>query len=123
MDNKEAIAILKEGSKHYCDDIASCEECDRVICAAKIDEAIKVVEEDARPKGEWIPVSERLPEEYGNYLVFTSDNDIDVGTFSPQFENSWSMCDADGFYWVMQKGIEITHWRPLTKAPESEDKK
>lgn len=71
---------------------------------------------------EWIPVSERLPDEYGNYLVFTSDNDIDIGTINPRIENSWSLCDANGFYWARQKGIEITHWKPLPKAPESENK-
>lgn len=78
--------------------------------------------QERRATDEWISVKERLPDEYGNYLVFTSDNDIDIGTFNPRFENRWSMCDVNGFYWVRQKGIEITHWRPLPKAPESEDK-
>lgn len=73
-----------------------------------------------RAADKWISVKDRLPDEYGNYLVFTSDNDIDIGTFNPQFEDSWSMCDANGFYWVRQKGIEITCWKPLPKAPESE---
>ena len=70
---------------------------------------------------EWISVKDKLPEEYGNYLVFTSENNIDFGTFNNRF-GSWSMCDADGFYWAGQRGIRITHWRHLPKAPESEDK-
>ena len=76
--------------------------------------------QERREADRWIPVSEKLPDEYGNYLVFTSDNDIDIGTFNPRFEDSWSMCDANGFYWVRQKGIEITHWKPLPKFTESE---
>lgn len=75
-----------------------------------------------READRWIPVSERLPDEYGNYLVFTSDNDIDIGTINPRTENGWSLCDANGFYWARQKGIEITHWKPLPKFYESEDK-
>ena len=84
---------------------------------------IDCAQTDTIPQDEWISVSERLPEEYGNYLVLTSDRDIDVGTFNPRFEDSWSMCDANGFFWVVQSDIKITHWRPLPKRPkESEDK-
>ena len=70
---------------------------------------------------DWISVKNQLPEEYGNYLVLTDDRDIDVGTFNPRFEDSWSMCDADGFYWAVQKGIRITHWRPLPKKPDESE--
>lgn len=45
MSNKEAIEILKEVAKHYCDDVDACEWCDKTICSAKVDEAIKVLEE------------------------------------------------------------------------------
>lgn len=77
---------------------------------------------ERREADRWIPVSEKLPDEYGNYLVFTSDNDTDIGTFNPQFDDSWSLCDANGFYWARQKGIKITHWKPLPKPyKESED--
>lgn len=70
---------------------------------------------------DWISVKNQLPEEYGNYLVLTDDRDIDVDTFNPRFEDSWSMCDADGFYWAVQKGIRITHWRPLPKKPDESE--
>ena len=70
---------------------------------------------------DWISVKDQLPEEYGNYLVLTDDRDIDVGTFNPRFEDSWSMCDANGFYWAVQKGVRITHWRPLPKKPDESE--
>ena len=44
----------------------------------------------------WIPVTERLPERYDNYLITTKDEDTDIGTFHPEFKQ-WSICDADGF--------------------------
>jgi hypothetical protein len=66
--------------------------------------------------GKWIPCSERLPEEYGNYLV-TSDEDVDIGTFTPNTAK-WSGCDADGFYWV----YDIIAWMPLPEPyKESEE--
>ena len=69
----------------------------------------------------WIPVSEKLPDEYGNYLVFTSDNDIDIGTYQPRYiVGTWSMCDANGFYWADDKDIKVLAWKPLPKPYESE---
>ena len=44
----------------------------------------------------WIPVTERLPERYDNYLITTEDEDTDIGTFHPEFKQ-WSICDANGF--------------------------
>lgn len=67
----------------------------------------------------WVPVTERLPEQYGNYLVSyrTDDFESDIGTFDPDRINSdtgeWSACDADGFYWVASKGLEVIAWMPL----------
>lgn len=60
-----------------------------------------------QPVNQWIPCSERLPEEYGNYLV-TTDKDVDIGTFNPN-KAKWSCCDADGFYWTH----DILAWMPL----------
>ena len=57
----------------------------------------------------WIPCSERLPEEYGNYLITTYDEDVDIGTIDPKKKNVWSACDADGFYWLK----EVIAWMSL----------
>ena len=54
----------------------------------------------------WIPVSERLPEDSGNYLTFLPMFNyppiIQITFFENEFDSS------------------ITHWRPLPKGPEGE---
>jgi len=80
----------------------------------------------AQPEQKWIPCSKRLPEQYGNYLVSyrTDDFESDIGTFDPDRINSdtgeWSACDANGFYWVASKGLEVIAWMPLPE-PYRED--
>lgn len=67
----------------------------------------------------WIPCSERLPESFGNYLVsYRTDNDEpDIGVFDPKRidadTGAWTACDANGWYWVASKGLEVTAWQPL----------
>ena len=68
----------------------------------------------------WIPCTERLPEkEYENYLVSTSDGEVDIGSYGS--EKGWSMCDADGFYYPRHRGIEVVAWMPLPE-PYKEQK-
>ena len=65
----------------------------------------------------WIPCSERLPKEYGNYLITTHNGDVDVGTIDPKKKGVWSACDADGFYWIR----EVVAWMPLPKPYKEDD--
>lgn len=65
----------------------------------------------------WIPCSERLPKEYGNYLITTHNGDVDVGTIDPKKKGVWSACDADGFYWIR----EVVAWMPLPEPPKEDD--
>lgn len=58
---------------------------------------------------DWVPCSERLPEEYGNYLITTYDGDVDIGSIDPSRKGAWSACDADGFYWLRN----VIAWMPL----------
>ena len=73
----------------------------------------------AREADKWISVKDKLPEEYGNYLVFTDDGDIDIGVYHPRYiVPQWSMCDANGFYWADDKDIKVLAWSPLPKPYE-----
>ena len=69
-----------------------------------------------QPEPQWIPVSERLPEGYGNYLVSIRGEEPDIGTINPKDERGWSLCDATGFYWASEKKLDVIAWMPL---PES----
>lgn len=66
---------------------------------------------------QWVPCSERLPEEYGNYLITTHDGNVDIGTIDPKKKSVWSACDADGFYWLR----EVVAWMPLPKPYERKE--
>ena len=107
MTREERLDLLKQIEKdiHVCslestflDDAKSC--------------AIHSVIEELEQEPKWIPCSERLPEkEYDNYLVSTSDDEVDIGSYGS--EKGWSMCDADGFYYPRHRGIEVVAWMPL----------
>lgn len=65
---------------------------------------------------EWIPVSERLPEENGKYLVTEYDdlkriNRIDITLWSD------SQTISNGFY----SARDVTAWMPLPKPYEESD--
>ena len=55
----------------------------------------KVMSEPERKKGEWIPCSERLPEEDGLYLVTTSKGQTQVHVFNHNgnSEKYWMRCN------------------------------
>lgn len=64
----------------------------------------------------WIPVTERLPEHFGVFIVairqpYKERVGKDCADFDP-FAKTWlpSMC------W--DKGYEVTHWMPLPEPPK-----
>ena len=90
-------------------------------CAAEHEQLAEWLTElqERREADRWVSVKDKLPEEYGNYLVFTDDGDIDIGVYHPRYiVPQWSMCDADGFYWADDKDIKVLAWKPLPKAYE-----
>lgn len=70
----------------------------------------------AQPEPHWIPCSERLPDQYGNYLISIDGEEPDIGTINPNDPRGWSLCDANGFYWASDKALNITAWMPLPEA-------
>ena len=67
----------------------------------------------AQPEQRWIPCNERLPEQYGNYLVSIEGEEPDIGTINPNDPRGWSLCDANGFHWASDKMLNVTAWMPL----------
>ena len=75
------------------------------------------------PKTEpqWIPATERLPEEYGNYLIsIHGEDEPDIGTINPNNKRGWSLCDASGFYWASDKSLIVTAWMPFPEPYRAE---
>lgn len=58
--------------------------------------------EDIRPQGDWIPVSDRLPEYSGLYLISIYDL-VTVANFTGEY-----FCDRQ-----MDKFVDVFAWQPL----------
>lgn len=70
--------------------------------------------------GKWIPVTERLPDGFGTYLVAIDEVhgekriSVDSADFDP-FEKKWSTFN------YFCAGYKITHWMPLPEPPKEID--
>ena len=84
-------------------------------------EEIDRLREMLAKKGEWVSVTERLPEYNGiteEVLITTSDGDIDIGGMG---RLGWWRCEAnEGFEWIN----DVIAWQPLPQPykAESENK-
>lgn len=63
--------------------------------------------EPERKKGKWIPVTERLPEENGLYLV------TNVGRWVEPVGTRYYNIRADGGFWSGHPGDKVLAWMPL----------
>lgn len=86
--------------------LKTCRYCHDHNCFGQYETCEYTLAKNDRPHGEWIPCSERLPEEHGYYLVQTdgSHNDvIDIAEY--------------GMYkklvWGWNKASEVIAWMPL----------
>ena len=61
---------------------------------------------------EWIKITDRLPDSWGNYLVMADE--MDVMTYYPDAPDTWSSWQARGH----KSGGDVTHWQPLPEAPK-----
>ncbi|HBQ1183980.1 TPA: DUF551 domain-containing protein [Klebsiella pneumoniae] len=64
--------------------------------------------------GKWIPVSERLPEDSGRYWCYVEEQN-DLGKSHYQWNCSWN---GDRWWVESEGGGIVTHWMPLTAAPQ-----
>lgn len=74
--------------------------------------------------GEWIPVSERLPEEFRTVLVVKSGE-----VWAAEVRFPFEDCGMDEPWWMVFKDLrdgdwaggvglaEVTHWMPLPEPP------
>ena len=67
--------------------------------------------EESKPR--WIPVTERLPEEYVGVLCYCSRN----GQYGC---GEWCKEDNGTIYWIGLNGMIPTHWMPLPEPPKEE---
>ena len=94
------------------------------------EQAFKNGYEKGKPK--WIPVSERLPEKDGHYLVFErgylipiirvlefakDGRKVDKYDFHRGWKNVWYRYDSE---WGHITIDSVTHWMPLPEPPKGE---
>ncbi len=63
---------------------------------------------------EWIPVSERYPDEGEKVLIVDTRGRI----LTREYTNNGDWCDENCDYWIEHN--HVTHWMPLPEPPESE---
>lgn len=99
-------------------DMISSEEVEQAIKDAPTVDAVEVVR--------WTPVTERLPEENGNYIVTACDEGCSYGegiwydtvvVVAEYYNGSWTW-DENGTEYDLC-GI-VTHWMPLPQPPKGE---
>lgn len=66
----------------------------------------------AEPAQEWIPCSERMPEQFKAILVFNEYGEV----WSGAYDRYWN------FYCDNELVECVTHWMPLPAAPQQESK-
>ena len=77
----------------------------------------KIKELSAQLEQKWVSVSERLPDEYGNYIADTKSGGIEECTYYPE-KNRWSTCEADGITYLSES--DVIAWMPLPEPYRGE---
>ena len=85
--------------------------------AREFDEAKQIVIEALQQEPEWIPVSERLPEEGLTVLILAENGHIEFGQ---RDENKWEwLAESISDYWT--EAEEVIAWQPLPEPYEESD--
>lgn len=91
----------------------------RIHARAAVNDAPTVEEKHGR----WIPVTERLPEQSGKYIV-CSERKIKVGNWERMEKKVYQAkfyVYPTGCHWGQRdKGKHITHWMPMPEVPKGE---
>ena len=135
MSREEAIAIIR---KEYlcvdrdCDIDRSCGKCDLMIPSKEpILEAYKMAIKALEQEPRWIPVSEKLPEEYGEYMItwvsdYTNKPLISIAEYEITDDFDRKNCRFLG-EWLFDEymsaytNIKVTAWMPLPEPPKEGD--
>ena len=92
-------------------------------CSKMVEDALNIAIEALKDRPtEWIPVSERLPKEYGEYICTMSNGYVQECGFVPSGEKGlvtgWSTCEADGFKKLDYQ--DVIAWMPLPEPYKAE---
>ena len=110
MTEKEIVQALRYCSDQDCADCPACKyigygDClERLVAdAAELIERLTAENAALREKQRWIPVTERLPQVDGNYIVCTAHGSVTKVRFDPALGRFQRI---------------FTHWMPLPAAAE-----
>lgn len=93
-----------------------CEDCGSTADSAENWNRRAAMLQGAEPVQEWIPCSERMPEEIGRYWCYVEEQN-DLGKSHYQWNCSWN---GDRWWVESDNGGRVTHWMPLPAAPQQE---
>lgn len=91
-----------------------CDGCD-YLGKSCVGEGCSKLQELEQPEPQWIPCSERLPEEYGEYICTMENGQVQECGFVPENQrglvDGWSTCEADGHKFLGY--VDVLAWMPL----------
>jgi hypothetical protein len=123
---REKLIELFEGSLRYagdvCGETGDCSKCQYDKYGSNCGYAIRAdyLIANGVTIAKWIPVTERLPEEWTNVLVYSGGN-YDVLMYRPnRRETLCFMYQDECGYWKEKHSPSVTHWMPLPEPPKGE---
>ena len=127
-ESERVFASEKEG---YDPPLANCVLRRALRCIRKLQEQPKCITtrrewyqrgyQDGLNADKWIPCSERLPSEYGQYLYTDKNDEVHEGCYCPPLRGmirGWSTCEADGFKRLSEE--DVIAWQPLPQPYKKE---
>lgn len=83
------------------------------LCEISCEDCIEshVLAEGYRKQSGWISVEERLPEQYGLFLIADDKGNMEVASWTKQF----------GWFSGGNRVKRVTHWMPLPEPPKMKE--